>query len=87
MTSALAKTALISPQSRVGEFIMAIFHHGAWKEQRIKVTLDEAEATARGVHQRTSFVVQVRNLDKSVLCQFGYPVSESDCDDNWEDEE
>jgi hypothetical protein len=87
MPASLAKTALFTPKSFVGEFVVAIYYNGLWKENRLQDTLQEAEETARDVHQRTGFVAQVRSFDGVVLRQFGYPISEADCDDAWEDEE
>lgn len=87
MSPALAQTSLFTLPPTGSDFKMAIFYHGAWKVQRMNVPFQEAEATARSVHQRTSLIVQVRGLDESVLCQFGYPVCEADGDDAWEEEE
>jgi hypothetical protein len=87
MPAGLSKTIPFIHKSVAGEYIVAIYYNGAWKENRMSGTLENAEATARDVHRRTGFVVQVRNVNDAVLAQYGFPNSESDCDGDWEEDE
>jgi hypothetical protein len=87
MPAGLSKTVEFTHQGVVSDYVVAIFYNGAWKENRVSVSLEKAQAMARDVHQRTGFVAQVRGPEGAVLHQYGFPVSEADCDETWEDEE
>lgn len=87
MVAGVSKTLLFTHRCEVADYVVAIFYNGAWKENRMSVSLEKAEAIARDAHQRTGFVVQVRNVEGAVLNQYGFPVSESDCGETWEEEE
>jgi hypothetical protein len=87
MPAGLSKTLLFTHKCVVADYIVAIFYNGTWKENQMSVSLEKAETIARDVHQRTGFVVQVRSAEGAVMNQYGFPVSESDCDESWEEEE
>lgn len=88
MTALRARSGRLRVATKNHEHTVAIFYRGAWKETRLKTGLDKACETARDVHRKSGLIVQVRDLNQTILAQFGYPIAESVYDDtSWVEED